>query len=123
MKELYTTGVPLPFDCVYACIVEDNAATEKAMHTKFARQRLNPRREFFELKASQIVKAAKQFELADITPSFREDFDSQLTEEERGARRKARRKLEQADPTVAEAKGLHASIAKPQHQSVSDASK
>jgi hypothetical protein len=27
MKELYTTGVPLPFDCVYACILEDNAET------------------------------------------------------------------------------------------------
>jgi hypothetical protein len=113
MKELYTTGVPLPFDCVYACIVEDNAKVEKAMHAKFAKQRVNPRREFFKLKASQTVKAVKQFELTDITPSFREGFDALLTEEERNARRQARHELEQADPAVGEAKSLHATIERP----------
>jgi hypothetical protein len=112
MKELYTTGVPLPFDCVYACIVEDNAETEKAMHSKFAKQRVNPRREFFKLKALRIVKAIKPFEVSDITPSFREDFDSYFTEEEKDARREARHELEKTDPAVAEAKDLHSAIKK-----------
>jgi hypothetical protein len=112
MKELYTTGVPLPFDCVYACIVEDNAETEKAVHSKFAKQRVNPRREFFKLKPLRIIKAIKPFEISDITPNFREDFDSLLTEEEKNARRKTRRELAKIDPTVAEAKDLHSAIKK-----------
>jgi hypothetical protein len=107
MKELYTTGVPLPFDCVYACIVEDNAVVEKAMHTKFAKHRINPKREFFKVGARATVKALKKFELQDITSCFRMDFDSHLLEEEKDARRSARRKLERTDPTIAEAKGLH----------------
>jgi hypothetical protein len=112
MKELYTTGVPLPFDCVYACIVSDNAKTEKMMHTKFAKLRVNPRREFFKLKPSRIVEALKQFEIADVTPGFREDFDSFFTEEEKTARWEARRALEQIDPAVAQAKDLHSSVKK-----------
>jgi hypothetical protein len=110
MKELYTTGVPLPFDCVYACTVEDNAGNEKVVHAKFAKQRVNPRREFFKLKPLRIIKAIKPFEVSDITPNFREGFDSLLTEEEKNARRKTRRELEKIDPTVAEAKDLHSAI-------------
>jgi hypothetical protein len=108
MKELYTTGVPLPFDCVYACIVEDNAVTEKAMHSKFAKYRINQNREFFKVGAKSVVKALKKYELQDITTCFRMDFDSTLLEEEKDARRSARRKLARIDPTVTEAKGLHA---------------
>jgi hypothetical protein len=107
MKELYTTGVPLPFDCVYACIVEDNAVTEKAMHSKFAKYRINPNREFFKVGAKSVVKALKKYELQDITTCFRMDFDSTLLEEEKDARRSARRKLARIDPTVTEAKELH----------------
>ncbi|MDR3164242.1 MAG: GIY-YIG nuclease family protein [Synergistaceae bacterium] len=112
MKELYTTGVPLPFDCVYACIVENNAEIEKAMHNKFAKQRVNPHREFFKLKPLRIIKAIKQYEVEDITTNFREDFDALLTEEEKVARRKSRLKLEKIDPTVAEAKDVHSAIKK-----------
>ncbi|MDR1358548.1 MAG: GIY-YIG nuclease family protein [Coriobacteriales bacterium] len=110
MKELHTTGAPLPFACVYACIVKDNAETEKAVHSKFAKQWVNPRREFFKTKALRIVKAIKPFEVADITPNFREDFDSLLTEKEKNARRKTSRELEKIDPTVAEAKNLYSSV-------------
>jgi hypothetical protein len=123
MNKLYTTGVPLPFDCVYACIVKDNAIVEKAMHDKFAKQRVNPQREFFKLKPTRIVKAIKQYEVEDITSNFRVDFDSLLTEEEKDARRKSRRELEKTDPAVAEAKNLHSSIKKTvarKRKSVSD---
>lgn len=110
MKELYTTGVPLPFDCVYACIVEDNAAAEKAMHTKFAKDRINPKREFFKIAAKTAVKTLKKYELQDITTCFRVDFDSDLLDDEKEARRSARKKLERSDPTIAEAKSLHTVI-------------
>ena len=43
MKELYTTGVPVPFECQFACKVKkgDCAKIEKALHTAFAPQRIN----------------------------------------------------------------------------------
>jgi hypothetical protein len=110
MKELYTTGVPLPFDCVYACIVEDNAVVEKAMHTKLAKYRVNLKHEFFKISAKAAVKALKLYELQDITTCFRVDFDSALLDEEKEARRSARKKLERSDPAVAEAKSLHTEV-------------
>ena len=38
MKELYTTGVPVPFECQFACKVKkgDCAKIEKALHMAFA---------------------------------------------------------------------------------------
>ena len=46
MKELYTTGVPVPFECQFACKVKkgDCAKIEKALHTAFAPQRINANR-------------------------------------------------------------------------------
>jgi hypothetical protein len=110
MKELYTTGVPFPFDCVYACVVENNEKVESLMHEKFAKQRPNQGREFFKLKPERAIKALKPYEIEDVTPGFREEFDSPLTDAERDARRMARREAVKLDPTVAEAKDLHLKI-------------
>ena len=50
MKELYGTGVPVPFECKYACKVKssDCAKIEKALHTAFAPNRINVNRKFFQ---------------------------------------------------------------------------
>lgn len=55
MKELYSTGVPVPFDCVYACEVKasDCAKIEKALHKAFEPNRINANREFFSIKSEQ----------------------------------------------------------------------
>ena len=52
MNELYTTGVPLPFECAIAINTEDEQASnlEIALHTAFGPYRLNPSREFFEIE-------------------------------------------------------------------------
>lgn len=57
MKELYTTGVPLPFECVYACKVKLTCMDEleKALHAAFAPFRVNEGREFFRMSQSQAV--------------------------------------------------------------------
>ena len=39
VSQLYTTGVPVPFDIEYACKVPNPADVEKALHTAFAPQR------------------------------------------------------------------------------------
>ena len=44
MKELYTTGVPIPFECKFACKVKksDCLKIEKALHKAFDPQRMLP---------------------------------------------------------------------------------
>ena len=52
LKELYTTGVPVPFECQFACKVDkkDCVKIEHALHTAFAPQRVNANREFFRIQ-------------------------------------------------------------------------
>ena len=59
MKELYTTGVPVAFECQFACRVnnKDCAKIEKALHTAFEPQRVNKNREFFRINVEQAKEA------------------------------------------------------------------
>jgi hypothetical protein len=112
VKELFTTSVPVPFDCVYACEVQNNDQTEKAMHAQFAELRIYPRREFFWLDTRKAVKALKSFELSDVTPNVRADADSKLSEEAKNARWKTRQLTEKKYPEYASRKNLHSDITK-----------
>ena len=49
MKQLYSTGVPLPFTCEYAGLVENASQVEKPF-IAFSHNRLHDRREFFEIE-------------------------------------------------------------------------
>jgi hypothetical protein len=118
MRALYTTGVPVPFDCVYACVVESNEAVGKALHERFAKKRINPKREFFAVKAKTAVREMKRYELEDVTPEFRKRFDSPLLDTEREARRQIRREAAREDPAVAEAKYLHSEVRRPRSKGV-----
>ena len=57
LRELYTTGVPVPFECAYACMVnaKDCAKIEKALHKAFEPDRVNANREFFRIKPEQAI--------------------------------------------------------------------
>ena len=68
MAQLYTTGLPLPFECVYAAKVSNHDKVEKALHTAFGPDRVNPKREFFEIEASQAIAIIKLMEIEDVTP-------------------------------------------------------
>ena len=61
MQQLYQTGVPLPFECVYAATVNNIDDVEKAFHVAFSPNRLNPKREFFEIEASQAIAIIKPY--------------------------------------------------------------
>ena len=52
MGELYSTAVPVPFECVKAVKGEDEAAVEAALHTALDQAALIVR-EFFEIDAVQ----------------------------------------------------------------------
>ena len=56
MKHLYTTGVPLPFECVAARQIEDRETrrVESALHTAFGLHRVNASREFFQIDPEQV---------------------------------------------------------------------
>ena len=77
MNELYTTGVPLPFECVIAVEVEDNpdGELEKALHTAFSPYRINPSREFFEIDPTQVEAILKIWPGKDVTPQVNKEAE------------------------------------------------
>lgn len=68
MRQLYTTGVPLPFECEYACRVDDCSKVEKAFHLAFGNTRINSSREFFEIEPERVIAILKLLAVADVTP-------------------------------------------------------
>ena len=91
MKELYTTGVPLPFECQFACKVKksDCAKIEKALHTAFGPQRINANREFFRIQVEQAKAILELFHHEDITIDVSEEIENDLTPEDMAASFKA----------------------------------
>lgn len=95
LKELYGTGVPVPFECAYACKVESGKTKmlEQALHAAFEPYRVNPKREFFEIKADQAIAIMKYCnESEDVTNEVREEIKSELTQEEQNSTEKLKQK-------------------------------
>ena len=93
MRELYTTGVPVPFECEYACKVKpsDCAKIEKALHKAFAPDRINANREFFKIQVDQAKAILELFHHEDVTVDVTQEIDSELTAEDRAATHKVQR--------------------------------
>jgi len=68
IKELYTTGVPLPFEIYYACLVDDAKKTEKILHQLFQENRINNNREFFQINPDKVKLALSLINPINITP-------------------------------------------------------
>lgn len=73
MFELYSTGVPVPFDCAYAAKVNDPDKVESALHTAFSPNRINAKREFFSIEPLQAIAILKLLEIADQTQEVSEE--------------------------------------------------
>jgi hypothetical protein len=67
MQQLYQTGVPLPFECVYAATVNNIDDVERALHVAFSPNRLNPKREFFEIDATQAIAIIKLLQIENVS--------------------------------------------------------
>lgn len=91
MNELYSSGVPYPYECEYAVEVDDCTAVEKALHTAFQPNRVNPRREFFNIDPEQALAILKIVGGNDVTPMVNEDLNTNVTEAERESAKKAKR--------------------------------
>ena len=84
MAQLYSTGVPLPFECEYAAKVNNIDEVERALHTAFGPDRVNPKREFFEIEANQAITIIKLLELENVSPLVEQEADI-IDESERDA--------------------------------------
>ena len=72
IRSLDTTGVPLPFECFYACKVKDAVFVERQLLDAFLDHRVRSSREFFEIAPERAVAALKLAEIENITP--KKDF-------------------------------------------------
>lgn len=90
MKELYSTGVPVPFSCEYACEVKvsDCAKIEKALHKAFKPNRINDNREFFRIEPNQATAILELFDRKDITYEVTAEIENDLTQEDKIASEK-----------------------------------
>jgi hypothetical protein len=75
MKQLYGMGVPLPFDCAFACQVKDANEAEKALHFAFGNTRINSNREFFKIEAERVIAVLKLLKVDDITTQFEQQLE------------------------------------------------
>lgn len=63
------SGVPVPFECYYACEVADSGKVERALHDAFGDHRINPRREFFRLNPERAVAILELVAIQIATPT------------------------------------------------------
>lgn len=90
MQDLYSPGVPVPFECFYASVVPDDVDVERLIHIAFGKYRVNKNREFFEIEPSHILEILEMVELEDVTP--REDYVE--TKEDIGAMKKLEKRMD-----------------------------
>src|SRR5574344_962788 len=76
LKELFNTSVPVPFECEYACKVDDCKKVEAALHYAFDPERINPQREFFKTDPDRVISILKLLEKEDITNKINNNTES-----------------------------------------------
>lgn len=79
MKQLFSTGGPVPFDCAFACQVKDASEVEKALHFAFGNTRINPNREFFKIEPERVIAVLKLLKVEDITQQVEDTIESDVT--------------------------------------------
>lgn len=96
MGALYTTGLPLPFDCVIAREIEDRKAAEieRALHAAFEPYRINPSREFFQVEPEQVEVLLRVMPGRDVTPQDT-DQSAELQNDDREASSEFKRRQSQ----------------------------
>ena len=92
LLELYSTGVPVPFECAYAARVADETEVERAFHQAFGPYRINPKREFFQIEPEQAIALLRLMAIEDVTPALQEEADSVDTDSKEAVKKlKSRR--------------------------------
>jgi hypothetical protein len=101
IRQLDTTGVPLPFQCFHAAEVNDSVLVEGRLHRIFVDKRIRKNREFFRVDPNQVREAIQLAELRDVTPRFDVVDDAEDIQAMRNAavagERRARLKFSELD--------------------------
>ena len=92
MKELYTTGLPFPFECEFSCKVEDYKKVEKLLHNTFLDCRLNPNREFFKVSPERVIPLMEHLKREEATEIFNEQIDQTSDDVDKNAMRQYARR-------------------------------
>jgi hypothetical protein len=78
LNQLYTTGVPFPFQLEFACKVANPVEVEVALHTAFGPQRVNQRREFFQIDPGQAVAILRLLHTEDATTEIQHQVTTEV---------------------------------------------
>ncbi|GHT85322.1 hypothetical protein FACS1894137_09460 [Spirochaetia bacterium] len=94
LQELFTTSVPVPFECEYACKVNDCKSVEDALHIAFGPHRIHPKREFFKIEPDQAIAILELLKVADVTSNVTEEINktTSLIDKEAGENLKRQRR-------------------------------
>lgn len=79
MKQLFSTGVPVPFDCAFACRVPNSLEVEKALHHAFGNVRINTNREFFRIEPDRVISILKLLHVEDATQEVESVIEADAT--------------------------------------------
>jgi hypothetical protein len=105
LKELFTTSVPVPFECEFACKVTDCVRVEKALHIAFNPYKIHAQREFFKINPEQVIAILKLLDrTSDITKEITEEINNDLTEVDKAAGEKL--KINRRPPLNFKAMGI-----------------
>lgn len=86
LRELFNTSVPVPFECEFACRVENSEKVEKALHMAFHPYRIHSQREFFKINPEQAIAILQLLDRSeDLTSEIREEINNDLTEIDKAA--------------------------------------
>jgi hypothetical protein len=78
LKQLYSTGVPEPFDVLFACDVKNHSKVEKALHNILRSHRPNPSREFFNVPSEIVTPILQLLSIEDKTEKIQADLDKEF---------------------------------------------
>jgi hypothetical protein len=112
ISQLYSTGVPVPFQLEYACKVPNASEVELALHLAFGPTRVNPKREFFKIEPEQAIAVLQLLHTPDATEEINRQ-PQELDEQSLAAAEQLRRRrpnmnfTEMGIPTGASLQFLH----------------
>ena len=85
LKQLYTTGVPVPFDCYYACRVKSCKQVETALHFAFSGFCVNPSREFFRMEPEKVKAILELLKVEEVTGYVEKEISENVPANDRVA--------------------------------------
>jgi hypothetical protein len=68
LKQLYSTGVPVPFHCVFAKRVDNYHQVERKLHAGLRSHRENENREFFRIAEEEVINFLELIPGEEVTP-------------------------------------------------------